>query len=344
MNFIKKAGEAVNSNVLNLEGSMSVWTVVWSLPQLGAGICPALPPVLWLRHDRSDPESVIVMFNDEVLWARRGDALQASRQPGSGSTYQHSDRFGSSVERINLGLAGHEAQLEISLPATKLSGGMGRMAAGSKLRYQLQLDGHALQPDREGIGRLPPPGSAAHALARHIEVPEFRQASVKTGSELEWNTETVVEYRISFEVEGVPAMSRWERYSAITCEYPNNAAPTEPPGTWCGRASIGAPLPVAHRHRLPGVCAAGRCTRTSARASRPRRTAPLCHSHPRRPGPCPPHPRGRRFCRTAGSASSSTTTVLLPYLPDSSQLLWRRRTRPPVMTASDCASQRGRVR
>jgi hypothetical protein len=96
MNFIKKAGEAVNSNVLNLEGSMSVWTVVWSLPQLGAGICPALPPILWLRHDRSDPESVIVMFNDEVLWARRGDALQASRQPGSGSTYQHSDRFGRS--------------------------------------------------------------------------------------------------------------------------------------------------------------------------------------------------------------------------------------------------------
>jgi hypothetical protein len=37
---------------------------VWTLPMLGAGLDPAVPPILWMRHDRPN-EEIHIFLNDD---------------------------------------------------------------------------------------------------------------------------------------------------------------------------------------------------------------------------------------------------------------------------------------
>ena len=69
------------------------------------------------------------------------------------------------------------------------------------------LDGAELEPDREGKGRVPAPGTSG--LHDRVRIPQMREVSKRVGTELEWKAETVVEYGIQLDQRE----PRWVRYS-----------------------------------------------------------------------------------------------------------------------------------
>ena len=155
----------------SLDDRASVWTLVWTLPMIDCGVCAEVPGILWVRHDRGDPECVSVFLNDAHLWSRKGPPSKPWVLCGSAPTFSQSSLTGS-VETIQFQAAGRSAQLFIAAAPSKLgsSTGLGRIVAGSDVRYTLKIDGvgDSLLPDMEGNGRLPAVDSAALWPSRSV--------------------------------------------------------------------------------------------------------------------------------------------------------------------------------
>ena len=221
MNRLIKAAEGVGDSLMKAADAMEekyfIWTTVWTLPSLGEGLDPAVPPILWLRHDRPN-ETVHLFMNDDLVCSRIGHDQRKTKP---------TDRFGGEVETVEFTAAGRSCKLEIVYEATKLKrfGQVGRAFAGDKIQYHLTVDGETFESDREGSGRLPPPGQSG--LHERVSIAAHRQVSKRVGgtSEMDWKAETVVEYAIHMrppagaggaQEEGPGPLVRWARYSEFS--------------------------------------------------------------------------------------------------------------------------------
>ena len=128
--FIKKA-EGVGDSIMKaadaIEEKYFIWTTVWTLPMLGAGLDPAVPPILWMRHDRPN-EEIHIFLDDDHLWCRVGMGAERSVKP--------TDRFGGEVETIEFSAGGQQCKMEIVYEPTKLKkfGQIGRAVAAAAWR------------------------------------------------------------------------------------------------------------------------------------------------------------------------------------------------------------------
>ena len=153
MDALMKVGGGLSDSVMkaadSIEDKYFVWTTVWTMPSLGAGLDRSVPPILWMRHDRPN-ETLNMFLNDVQVYYRRG---AESRQ------VKPTDRFGGEVETIEFTAAGQPCRMEIVYEPTKLKkfGSIGRAVAGDKIQYHLSVNDVKMEPDTEGSGsRLPP--------------------------------------------------------------------------------------------------------------------------------------------------------------------------------------------
>ena len=159
MDSLMKIGSGIGDSVMKaadaIEEKYFVWTTVWTLPALGAGLDRAVPPILWMRHDRPN-EAGNLFLNDDQVYFRRGMA---------GRQVKPTDRFGGEVETIEFTAAGQPCKMEIVYEPTKLKkfGQIGRAVAGDKIQYHLSVDGVKMDADREGTGSRLPPVRRSHA-------------------------------------------------------------------------------------------------------------------------------------------------------------------------------------
>ena len=153
MDSLMKIGGGIGDSVMKaadaIEDKYFVWTTVWTLPSLGQGLDGAVPPILWLRHDRPN-ETLNLFLNDDQVYFRGGT---------EGRRVKPTDRFGGEVETIEFTAGAQPCKLEIVYEPTKLKkfGQIGRAVAGDKIQYHLSVSDVKMEPDREGSGsRLPP--------------------------------------------------------------------------------------------------------------------------------------------------------------------------------------------
>ena len=192
---------------------VTTWTTSWSLHQFPDDIQTKLPPIVWVRHTRTEPERVQLFWNDTLVYGRVGvTAKVAEPRDGRGGAVVAGE---GDVERIEFERHGETIALIIQTGPTPVSL-FGRTSA--EVDYFLEIVtpsscdaevvGVRQKPDREFVPKENSPLSGQVSVQRSQQVAEKLSAH-------DWRGEMVVEYAVHLRSRAPqePAKMRWVRYS-----------------------------------------------------------------------------------------------------------------------------------